>query len=332
MIPSSGITTKCSNANSGAVRKTLLLSASLISAAMFAQPVLAQESAEEAEDNGGLNVIVVTAERRTQNSQDVPLALTTFGGDEVKPGGIDGIDDIAIKTPNLKITTFNIGEPQIFMRGLGSTVDSAGSDPSVAVFVDDVYIGRSGGSAFDLYDLDRIEVLRGPQGTLYGRNVVGGAISVYSKKPQDEFEAKVGLTVGNYDLSVIQGYVTGPIAEGINGKLAFSRRDRGGYSTNLITNQELDDAGSFSLRGQLLFEPTDRTEILVSADYGRDRTNGKCRTNANLDGPGQNAGGVFVPQIKAAQAALGITGPRQCAFDTIQFCLLYTSPSPRDRG
>ena len=124
--------------------------------------------------SSALEEVIVTAERRAQDAQDVPIALTIIGGSEISPAGISSISDVALKTPNLTYTQFNIGEPQLFLRGLGTTIDSAGADPTVSVFIDDVYVGRSAGATSDLYDLERIEVLRGPQGTLYGRNVTGG--------------------------------------------------------------------------------------------------------------------------------------------------------------
>lgn len=295
--------------------------------ALVAVPAQAQQTkpAQEAQndqaqnDNGAIQEITVTAERRAQNSQDVPLALTTFSGDQVAPGAISSLVDVAVKTPNLTVTQFNIGEPQLYLRGIGSTLDSAAADPTVSVFLDEVYIGRPGSNAFDLYDLDRIEVLRGPQGTLYGRNVTGGAISIYSKKPSDTFEGKMGLTVGNYALSVIRGYVNGPIADGLNGKLSFSRTDRGGYSHNVRNGQELDNAGNFSIRGQLLAKPSSRTEITLSADYSRDRNNGDCRYMANLTSPDQAFNGLYSPLIAAAQASLGVTDPRECSLTINQF-------------
>ncbi|MBS0475981.1 MAG: TonB-dependent receptor plug domain-containing protein, partial [Proteobacteria bacterium] len=280
--------------------------ASTMALAFASVPAAAQTAAQpEAQNNqaqndtGGIGEIIVTAERRAQNSQDVPLALTTFAGDKIAPGAIQGLNDVAAQTPNLTVTQFNIGEPQLYLRGIGSTLDSAAADPTVSVFLDEVYIGRPGASSFDLYDLDRIEVLRGPQGTLYGRNVTGGAISVYTKKPSDKFEGKMGLTIGNYGLSIIRGYVNGPIADGVNGKVSFSRTDRGGYSKNVLNKQELDNAGNFSIRGQVLVSPSSATDITFTGDYSRDRNNGDCRYVSNLTSLDQNFNGLYSPQIAA---------------------------------
>lgn len=226
--------------------------------------------------------------------------------------------DIAMETPNLTFTQFNIAEPQLYLRGVGSSSDSAGSDPTVSMFIDGVYIGRSGGGISDLYDLDRIEVLRGPQGTLYGRNVTGGAISVYTKKPTQEFDAKAGVTVGDYDLTVLRGYVNGALNDSLAGKVTVSKRDRDGYSKNVTSGQEHDDADNLSLRGQLLWSASDSTDILFGVDYATDETNGGCRDIIELDTPAQ-AGSPFIPGIRQAIADVGVDDPRKCGQSLEQF-------------
>ena len=271
--------------------------------------------------SSALEEVIVTAERRAQDAQDVPIALTIIGGSEISPAGISSISDVALKTPNLTFTQFNIGEPQLFLRGLGTTIDSAGADPTVSVFIDDVYVGRSAGATSDLYDLERIEVLRGPQGTLYGRNVTGGAISIVTKRPSEEFEAKLGVTVGNYGLTVLRGLVDGPIGDNLAGNLSFSKRDRDGYAYSNRSGQELDDADNFSLRGKLLWDISDNTELLLGFDYSTDDNNGQCRNLTKLDNPAgdHNAGGVFVPVLKQIKADTNSEDPRTCAMTIEQY-------------
>ena len=271
--------------------------------------------------SSALEEVIVTAERRAQDAQDVPIALTIIGGSEISPSGISSISDVALKTPNLTFTQFNIGEPQLFLRGLGTTIDSAGADPTVSVFIDDVYVGRSAGATSDLYDLERIEVLRGPQGTLYGRNVTGGAISIVTKRPSNEFEAKLGVTVGNYGLTVLRGLVDGPIGGNLAGNLSFSKRDRDGYAYSNRSGQELDDADNFSLRGKLLWDISDNTELLLGFDYSTDDNNGQCRNLTKLDNPAgdHNAGGVFVPVLQQIKADTNSEDPRTCAMTIEQY-------------
>ena len=128
--------------------------------------------------------------------QAVPIAVTAFNAELLQEAGIIEVEEIALRTPNFTATRFNIGEPQFYIRGVGSTSDSASGDPSVALFVDEVYVGRAAGGTTDLFDLESVEVLRGPQGTLYGRNAAGGAININTRKPSADPYAEVSLTYG----------------------------------------------------------------------------------------------------------------------------------------
>ncbi len=285
----------------------------------FATGSSAQDSAQDNAQAGTLEEVIVTAEKREQSMQEVPLSITNFSGEAINPAGISGLYDISLKTPNLTITTFNIGEPQLFLRGAGGTLDSAGSDPTVSVFIDEVYIGRTGASSFDLYDLERVEVLRGPQGTLYGRNVTGGAISLYTQKPREEFESKFGVTAGNYGLTVFRGYVNGALSDNVFAKFTVSKTDRNGYADNIDNGQDLEDADNLSARTQILFRPSDATEVLFGLDYSTDDTNGQCRNLTNFDRGDQDFGGVFVPFEIAAVAAEGVGDPRECGMKLFQF-------------
>jgi len=271
--------------------------------------------------SSALEEVIVTAERRAQDAQDVPVSLTIISGDAISPAGISSVSDVALKTPNLTFTQFNIGEPQLFLRGLGTTIDSAGADPTVSMFIDDVYVGRSAGATSDLYDIERIEVLRGPQGTLYGRNVTGGAVNIITKKPSEDFEAKLGATVGNYGLTVIRGLVNAPLTDNLYGNISFSKHDRDGYARSNISGQELDDADNLSIRGKLLWVVSDVTEVLLGFDYSTDDTNGRCRDLTKLDNPpgDHNAGGVFVPALKQIKATSNSQDPRTCALTLEQY-------------
>lgn len=262
-----------------------------------------------------LEEVIVTAERRAESLQQTPMSVTAFTGDMVSQGGITGIEDIAIQTPNFKLTTFNISEPQLYIRGIGTTNDSVGSDPAVAVFIDDVYVGRPSGTSTDLYDLERIEVLRGPQGTLYGRNSAGGALNIFSKKPQQEFEAKTGLTVGNEALVNFRGYINGPISDTVAGKLTVNFRKRDGFAENVTTGQELEDDDTKSIRGQLLFTPSDSVEVLIGLDYSDIDTSGSNRHLTNLDIDPRPA--VFTDPAVAANAVFG-NDPRKSSHNEIQ--------------
>ncbi len=265
-----------------------------------------------------LEEVIVTAERRSESLQDVPMSVTVFSSDQISDAGISNLADVALQTPNLNLTTFNIAEPQIFLRGIGTTNDSAASDPAVAIFVDEVYLGRPGGASTDLYDLERIEVLRGPQGTLYGKNVAGGAINIFSKKPQEEFEARAGVTVGNYDLIKLNAYVNGPLSDSWSGKFTVSTHDRDGYAKNVTTGQELEDMDAINARGQLLFRPSDRIEVLLGVDYNDIDSNGESRFITEYDTPALSALASIPPFIEIGKQSIAGLDERESSHDVVQ--------------
>lgn len=257
-----------------------------------------------------LEEVMVYAQKRVESLQDVPISVTAIPGESIQEGEIMSIQDVASITPNFTVTQFNIGEPQYFIRGIGSTNDSAGSDPAVGTFIDDVYIGRTGGASMDLYDLERIEVLRGPQGTLFGKNVVGGAVSIYTLKPSQDFSAKLGATVGNYGQHIYRGLVTGGLTDTIAGKFSFSQSERDGYVENVLDGLDYGGADNLSMRGQLLFQPSDSVEVLFGADYSTDDQIGNCRNVNNLDLHNPLGLAVFYPPVIAATTGGDI---RKCA-------------------
>jgi iron complex outermembrane receptor protein len=225
----------------------------------------------------GLDEIIVTAQKREQDLQDVPIAISAFDAGFLEAAGIGTLDEISMRTPGLTMGRFNAVQPEIFIRGIGSTDQSAAGDASVGVFVDGVFMGRLGTLDFDFFDLARIEVLRGPQGTLYGKNVVGGAINIVTAPPTEEFEARVEAGLGNFSRRSLRGYVNGGITDGVAGKLTASWLERDGYSTNVTTGNRLSDEDNLTLRGQLLFAPTDMLDITLAADWSRDRLAGANR-------------------------------------------------------
>jgi len=162
------------------LRKPIALSlAGLAASAIIQTPqVYAQASA--------LEVVNVTANRREESLQSVAMAVSAFSEDMMRDQGIVDLKGITERTPGFTMGTFNPGQPQLYIRGIGSNEDGAGGDQSVIVFIDEVYIGRSAGMDIDLFDLERVEVLRGPQGTLFGKNVVGGAVNMVTRKPTEE--------------------------------------------------------------------------------------------------------------------------------------------------
>jgi iron complex outermembrane receptor protein len=187
---------------------------------------------------GQISEIVVTAERRAERLQDVPAAVTALSGDNLEARGIDTISDLTAMAPNLNFLTSNAQvasrQAYVFIRGIGQDQTFINNDPGVGLYVDGVYIGRSQGALFDVLDLERIEVLRGPQGTLYGRNTIGGAINVITQAPSADDYAKVNLAYGNYNQVIAQAIVNGALTSNLFGSIALERTSHDGYDKELV--------------------------------------------------------------------------------------------------
>lgn len=232
----------------------------------------------------GLEEVVVTANRREENLQSVPLAITAFSGSELQAQGISDLKGITERTPGFTMGEFNPGQTQLYIRGIGSNEDGAGGDQSVVVFIDEVYIGRSAGQDVDLFDLERVEVLRGPQGTLFGRNVVGGAISVTSSKPTAETRTALEGTYGTYGTTNLRGFASGGLSDTVFGKISFSSRRRDGYLENQYSKvaslsgqsgtssfgypERFRKVNRDSIRAALRWVPNDDVELNVTGSYG----------------------------------------------------------------
>lgn len=245
----------------------------LVAAAGLATPAAAQSAQDEAVN---LGEVIVTAQRREQSLQEVPIAVTAFGAETLERTNATGIQDVAGKVPGVTLTQFNIGEPQIFIRGVGTTSDSAASDPSIGVSIDEVSIGRSGGSSLGFLDIERVEVLRGPQGTLYGRNASGGAMNIYTKRPRFENSGQVTLRAGSFEERGLEAYLNGQMGENTAGRVAFRWNTNDGYAKNIDTGGRLEGGDQFGLRAQMLHTSGPWT-FLAGVDYSQDEMQGHAR-------------------------------------------------------
>jgi iron complex outermembrane receptor protein len=246
-------------------------------AAAGATAIAPLAAAQDAARSGGLEEIIVTAQKRVESAQDVPIALSVFGAADLQAANIRRIEEIVLRTPNFTMMRVNVGEPQFYIRGVGSNSDSAAGDPTVGVFQDEIYIGRISGAAFDVFDMQRVEVLRGPQGTLFGRNTSGGAVNFIPNRPEQDFFASAELSLGNYDSIEGRAVLNGGITDSLAGRLSVSHREHSGYSENITTGADLDDEDNWSARGQLLFTPTDATRLLLGYDFVKDDNAGNAR-------------------------------------------------------
>ena len=241
-----------------------------VCALMSAMPVNAQEN-EGAEDQevARLDPVTVTAQRREEDIQIVPVAVTAFTADDLEIRSTLNLEEVARSTPGFQyVSDESIKATRPSIRGIAGGGGTAGRDSSIGVYVDDVYLGGPASANVELFDLDRVEVLRGPQGTLFGRNTLAGVINMASKMPDDEFGGYVQAEYGNYDHKRLKGRVSVPLVKDkLSASLSGLYFDRDGFLENAYLNTDTNDAHQWGLRGALLFTPTENMDWLFSADY-----------------------------------------------------------------
>lgn len=277
------------------VIKHLVLSGFALSS-LFSSIAIAQDSWE-------LEEVIVTAQKRAESIQDVPMSITAFSGDELARRGLSDVRELAMSVPNLSIQSTNISSNTgIRIRGMGSTGNNKGIEASVGTFIDGLYMPSAAQMLGELADIASFEVLRGPQGTLYGRNTPVGALNVTTSKPTQEFEAKVSMGLGDYNEAWSNGYVGGGLTDNTAGRLSFWYRDRDGYQENLFTGDDINDASTWGLRGKLAFEPREDLSIGLIASYSE--IENRCCMGEQLDPQGEY--GIATPGFLAAQEAAGL--------------------------
>ena len=243
------------------------------SALVLAMVLLALWAGPARSQGDVLEEILVTAERREVSLQDTAISITAFTGIQLAQAGVETSEQLTGFTPGLNIQRDVIGK--VIMRGIGTENFTVAGDPGVALSIDGAYLSRSSVAIFDLYDLDRVEVLRGPQGTLYGRNATGGAINFITRKPTEEFDGYLSADYGNYEKIRVEGAVGGPVSENVSVRLSGLSHNRDGFTDNVFPGiggglDELDDKDLWSIRGQLEFRPSETFTILVSVDNYED--------------------------------------------------------------
>ncbi|MGQ7830573.1 TonB-dependent receptor [Altererythrobacter sp. Z27] len=234
--------------------------------ALVPQAAFAQD--QSGDDDFDANVIIVTAQGRSQALADVPVAISAVNAETLQNSGANDIRQLNQVAPSLLVSsTGSEANGSARIRGIGTVGDNPGLESSVPVFIDGVYRSRSGIGLNELGEIDRVEVQRGPQGTLGGRNSSAGLISIYSKKPSFNFGATGEITYGNYDYMRLGGSVTGPVTENIAARLDGIWVKRDGFYRDETNNTDVNDRDRYFLRGQLLIEPSDTVSIRLIADY-----------------------------------------------------------------
>ena len=266
-------------------RKTLLVSAVL--GALSATNLQAQENdAADAED-GGIEKIFVTASKRQTGLQQTPIAVSVTSGEAVEQAKVLDIGDLQVLVPTLRVTPLQRSTNTSFaIRGFGNGTNNTGIEPSVGIFIDGVYRSRAAASIGDLPRLEQIEVLSGPQSTLFGKNASAGVISIRTGAPSYDHEGKIEAGIGNYNQRLLRGYYTNGITDNLAFSVSAGMNTRDGYTDSITTPKldSLNDRDRWNLRGQLLFEPTEDVTFRFIADYSEiDET--CCTTSGYRNGP-----------------------------------------------
>lgn len=264
-----------------AARALLLAGAALVpAAALQAQDTPATDAQAQADSDGDTtpdaedtstgSEIVVTATKREQTLQETPVSVSVTTAETLEQAQIRDVLDLQTVTPSLRVSQLqNSSSSTFIIRGFGNGDNNFGIEPSVGVFIDGVFRSRSASSLNDLSNVQRIEVLNGPQSTLFGKNASAGVISVITRKPQFEFGGSVEATYGNYNAFTVKGDVTGPITETIAFSLDGSYNRRDGYGRIVNLDTDISNRNRWTARGQLLFEPTVDLSIRLIGDYAR---------------------------------------------------------------
>ena len=244
--------------------------------------------------------VLVTARKFKEKLQDAPVAISAFTAANLENRGMDNLSEIGRATPSLTFTTGAVASgtssaTTVFMRGLGQSDYTMFVEPAVGIYLDGVYIARSVGSALDFVDVESIEVLRGPQGTLFGRNTIGGVINVNSKRPEKEFGGDIKVTTGSFDRRVLQGSLNVPVSDTVRTKLSLYSNEREGNVRQIPTGIDLGNTNVVAGRFQAEIEPSADFRATLSADMTKRRENPTPSTAIAMSGTGFTPSGASLP-------------------------------------
>lgn len=295
------------------LRRAILATSTLSAALAFAPSAIAQDAAAEAAgvtDDSGDNEIIVTARRRDERLQDVPVSVTAISGDALEARGALDITDVSNITPNTTLETSRGTNSTLsaFIRGVGQQDPVPGFEAGVGIYLDDVYLNRPQAAVLDIYDVERIEVLRGPQGTLYGRNTIGGAVKYVTKMLPQDFSLKARATYGTYDQAEGVLTVSAPLSDMLRVGGSVARLSRGGFGDNLtVPGVENYNKDVWAGRGTVEFGGYDAPVLIrLSGDYTRDKSDPR---NGHRLIPGLATGAPVLDDVYDTRA--GLNNPKQ---------------------
>lgn len=266
------------------ISRTVLL-AGAASAALLATPAYADNATGGATDAQNTSVgtgasdhtdeILVTARRRAETAQAVPLAISVIGGEHIDNTGSFNVGRLQQLTPALQFYSSNPRNSAVNIRGIGVPfgLTNDGIEQGVGIYVDDVYYSRVASATFDFLDVKQIEVLRGPQGTLYGKNTTAGAVNITTRAPSFDFEGRAEVTIGNLGFKQAKAAVSGPLSDTVAARLAISATSRRGTIYNVATQTHVNEQDNLGLRGQLLFRPNGSLDVTLAGDFSRQDPN-----------------------------------------------------------
>ncbi|MEO1169969.1 MAG: TonB-dependent receptor [Pseudomonadota bacterium] len=283
------------------MRKTLFLAGAGLSSLMAAGPLSAQATDTAlTETDSSDAAIVVTAQKREQALSDIPGSVTAVGEETLNLTGAGSVQDIVALAPGLSFDQHN-GGTFVTLRGVGLEVDTGVAEPNVAIHVDGVFLPRTTMATLDFADLQRVEILRGPQGTLYGRNATGGAINFIARPPADIFEGQVSAGFGAFETYHLRGALSGPLSDGIRARIsaAYDRR-ADGYVDNVFTGDDFDRMERFNIRGALAFDLAPNLSVEFAAQYQEET----FETYQQILLPPGPAGPFIFPQLATAVAPI----------------------------
>ncbi len=260
------------------------------------EPEYAQPATDDFAMEGTGNEIVVTATKREVTLQDVPVAVSVTTAETIQRAQVRDIQDLQVLVPSLRVVQLqSSAATNFFIRGFGNGSNNVGIEPSVGVFIDGVYRSRTASQVSDFPDIRRVEVLRGPQSTLFGKNASAGVVSIVTQEPQFKFGGSFDASVGNFGATVFKGHVTGPLSEQVALSLAAGYNKRDGYIKDRGSNTKTNERNRWFVRGQALIEPSSDLKVRLIADYDK------------ID---ENCCGVVSVRTSAATGAIGLLGGR----------------------